>query len=35
MFFILTWLGWLVFDAYSGFTLIVLWICYAICEGDG
>ncbi len=34
MFHILTLLGWCVFDAYSGFTLIVLWICYGLCT-DG
>ena len=31
MFYILTFLGWFTFDAYSGFTLFVLWVCYSIC----
>jgi len=31
MFYFLTLMGWAVFDAYSGFTLFVLWVCHSLC----
>lgn len=30
MFYILTFLGWSVFHAYSGFALIILWLLHGI-----
>jgi hypothetical protein len=34
MFYVLAFLGWAVFDAYSGFTLFVLWMCHSLCTPD-
>jgi hypothetical protein len=34
MFYFLTFLGWAVFDAYSGFTLFILWVCHLLCTPD-
>jgi hypothetical protein len=31
MFYFLTFMGWAVFDAYSGFTLLILWVCHSLC----
>ena len=30
MFYLATLIGWLVFNAYSGFTMFVLWVCYSV-----
>lgn len=35
MIYLLTFLGWAVFGAYSGFTLLVLWACLVCCTPDG
>ena len=35
MFCFLTFLGWAVFDAYTGFTLVVIWVCYLLYAPDG